>query len=41
MKNLIFRKIVKATSHKGTFKFFKDGKVVCRPIIWSNTNKLL
>ena len=41
MKSPIFRKIVKATSHKGTFKFFKDGKVICRPIIWANTNKLL
>ena len=33
--------VVKAISHKGTFKFFQDRKVVCRPIIWSNTNKLL
>ena len=41
MKSPIFRKIVKATSHKGTFKFFKDGKVICRTIIWANTNKLL
>lgn len=28
-------------SYKGTFKFFKDGKVVCKPANWSNTNKLL
>ena len=41
MKHNCFRKIVKATTHKGTFKFFRDGKVVCRPIIWSNTNNLL
>lgn len=36
-----FRKIVKAQTYKGTFKFFKDGKVVCKPIYWTNTNKLL
>ena len=28
-------------SHKGVFKFFRDGKVVCKPVFWSNTNKLL
>ena len=41
MTNPTIRKIVKAQTHKGTFKFFKEGKVVCRPAIWNNTNKLL
>jgi len=41
MTNGVFRKIVKAPTHKEIFKFFKDGKVVCRPMFWSNTNKLL
>lgn len=41
MNSSIFRKIVKAPTHKGTFKFFKEGKVVCRPMFWTNTNKLL
>ena len=41
MTHGVIRKVVKAVTHKGTFKFFKDGKVQCRPIIWNNTNKLL
>ncbi len=41
MNHAVFRKVVRAGTHKGTFKFFKDGKVVCKPIFWSNTNKLL
>lgn len=41
MKNAEFRKIVLAKTYKGTFKFFKEGKVVCRPVYWTNTNKLL
>jgi D-alanyl-D-alanine carboxypeptidase len=41
MRNEIFRKIIRTVSHKGCFKFFKEGKVVTRPIFWSNTNKLL
>jgi D-alanyl-D-alanine carboxypeptidase len=41
MKLDIFRKIVKTVSHKGMFKFFKDGKISCKPIIWNNTNRLL
>ena len=41
MNNPTFRKIVKTVSHKGTFKFFQDGKVVARSVHWTNTNKLL
>ena len=41
MANQIVRKIVKTVTYKGTFKFFKEGKVICKPIIWTNTNKLL
>lgn len=41
MKREIFRKIAKTASHKGFFKFFRDGKVVAKPILWTNTNKLL
>ena len=41
MKSEVFRRIVRTASHKGCFKFFKEGKVVTRPIFWSNTNKLL
>lgn len=41
MSNEIFRNIVKTVSHKGVFKYFNDGKVVTRPIFWTNTNKLL
>ena len=28
-------------SYKGTFKYFKDRKVICKPVQWTNTNKLL
>jgi D-alanyl-D-alanine carboxypeptidase (penicillin-binding protein 5/6) len=35
------RKIVKTHTYKGTFKFFREGKVVCKPAHWTNTNKLL
>lgn len=41
MQHQIFRKIVRTSTHKGTFKFFKEGKVQTRPIFWTNTNKLL
>lgn len=41
LKNEEFRKIVKAQTHKGLFKFFREGKVVCKPVYWTNTNKLL
>lgn len=41
VKNEIFQKIVKTVTHKGYFKFFKEGKVVVKPIFWTNTNKLL
>lgn len=27
--------------YKGTLKSFKDKKITCKPILWSNTNKLL
>lgn len=37
----ILKKIVNSPTHKGTFKFFKEGKVVSRGIFWNNTNKLL
>lgn len=32
---------MKTQTYKGLFKFFKEGKVVCKPVYWSNTNKLL
>lgn len=32
---------MKSQTHKGVFKFFKEGKVVCKAINWTNTNKLL
>ena len=35
------RKIVAAQTYKGTFKFFREGKVICKPAFWTNTNKLL
>ena len=35
------RKIVCTTNHQGMFKFFKDGKVICKPVTWNNTHKLL
>lgn len=41
MKDTNFRKIVKTQTYKGTFKFFREGKVVCKPAYWTNTNKLL
>lgn len=41
MKREIFRKIARTSTHKGYFKFFRDGKVVAKPIFWTNTNKLL
>lgn len=36
-----FRRIVKTQTYKGVFKLFKDEKVVCRAINWTNTNRLL
>jgi len=41
MAHPIFRKIVRTPNYKGAFKFFKDKKVIYRPIFWTNTNKLL
>ena len=41
MKNDKIRKIVCTQTYKGTFKFFRQGKVICKPIFWTNTNKLL
>ena len=41
MQNPDFRKIVKTQTYKGTFKFFREGKVICKPAYWNNTNKLL
>ena len=37
----VLRKIVNSPTHKGTFKFFKEGKVISKGIFWTNTNKLL
>lgn len=34
-------KIVGTIRYKGTLKTFKDKKIICKPILWSNTNKLL
>lgn len=33
--------IVKTNKHRGTFKTFKDKKINCKYIVWTNTNKLL
>lgn len=41
MKNYEFRKIVNTHTYKGTFKFFREGKVICKSVHWTNTNKLL
>lgn len=41
MRSEVFRKVIKTVTHKGYFKFFKEGKVVSKPIFWTNTNKLL
>jgi D-alanyl-D-alanine carboxypeptidase len=41
MRNEVFRKITRTVTHKGFFKFFKEGKVVSKAIFWTNTNKLL
>ena len=41
VKSEYFRKICNTISYKGTYKVFRDGKVVCKAGSWSNTNKLL
>jgi hypothetical protein len=41
MRNDELRRIVKTQTYKGMFKFYKEGKVICRPVYWTNTNKLL
>ena len=41
MKNAEFRKVVNTQTYKGTHKFFKQGRVICKPAFWGNTNKLL
>lgn len=37
----IVGKIVGTFKYKGTMKMFKDKKMSCKPILWTNTNKLL
>lgn len=41
MGNELICKIVSTARYRGTFKTFKDKKIICRPIVWINTNKLL
>lgn len=41
MRNELFGKIVSTQRYKGTFKTFKDTKIICKPVVWTNTNKLL
>ena len=41
MKFDLFRKISKTVTYKGSFKFLREGKVIIKPIFWTNTNKLL
>ena len=41
LKNEKLKVICNTKVHKGTFKFFKDGKIQHKPITWNNTNKLL
>lgn len=41
MKYDLLKKIAKTITHKGCFKFLKDGKVILKAIFWTNTNKLL
>ena len=41
MRDPDFREIVQTKKYKGTFKNFNGGKIICKPIIWANTNKLL
>ncbi len=41
MKNELFRQIVKTTKYKGTFKTFKQKRIICKNVGWINTNKLL
>lgn len=41
MSSEVICKIVATVRYKGTFKTFKDKKIICKNIIWTNTNKLL
>lgn len=41
MKVEKIRKIVLTQTYKGTYKYYKDGKVICKTAYWRNTNKLL
>ena len=41
VKNSYFRKIVSTFTYKGTYKIFKEGRVISKPANWTNTNKLL
>ncbi len=41
MSSQLISKIVSTTKYKGTFKTFKDKKIICKTILWTNTNKLL
>lgn len=41
MKSSLFQTIVSTYKHRGTFKLFKDKKIISKYIVWTNTNKLL
>lgn len=41
LKDEVFRKVVRTITYKAVLKYFRDGKVFCRPIFWTNTNRLL
>lgn len=41
MKSQIISKIVATTKYKGTFKIFNNKKIICKHVLWTNTNKLL
>ena len=41
MKNKKFSDIVSTPRYKGTFKNFKEKKIQCKTVLWTNTNKLL
>lgn len=41
MMNELISKIVATPRYKGNFKTFKDKKIICKSIVWVNTNKLL
>jgi hypothetical protein len=41
MANELICKIVSSPRYKANFKTFKEKKIICKPIVWVNTNKLL